>query len=75
MPRVRKFQAPTGLIHFEIGTSEEVIEQLLKRNEIERDKDSPKYMTTMTSIAVMTRPIKEELICPDDIYIWLKGGA
>jgi hypothetical protein len=76
-PRARKTKAENGLITFSLGTTEEHIQEFLKKNAIERLPNSPKYMTTSENITISVPPTKGEThyIIPDDVYAWFVSGS
>lgn len=70
-PRTRKIEAKHGLVGFYIGVTEDLIQDFLKVNHIERSPNSPKYMTTLTN-TVISVPPADQYIVPDHVYTWIQ---
>lgn len=70
MPRVRKIECKDGLVSFGLGVTEEIIQDFLKENKIERIKDSEERITSKQDVKIQVPPA-DVYIVPDHIYVWL----
>lgn len=68
-PRTRKISCTSGLVAFHVGVTEELVEDFLKANKIERVPGSPKF-TTEKSVTTIQVPPAEEYVIPDHAWVW-----